>query len=173
MKTNLTLIGMPGAGKSTIGIILAKNLSLGFIDTDVLIQINRQKSLQQILDESGHLNLRTIEEEEILKLNIGRHVIATGGSAAYSEKAMTHLQRISAIVFLEVSFAEIELRIRNFATRGIAKAAEQTFAELFDERQPLYEQYADLTLRCDGLDQEEIAQRIARQLPHILHSWHR
>ena len=100
MKTNLTLIGMPGAGKSTIGIILAKNLSLGFIDTDVLIQINRQKSLQQILDESDHLNLRAIEEEEILKLNVSRHVIATGGSAAYSDKAMLHLQRISTIIFL-------------------------------------------------------------------------
>ena len=99
MKTNLTLIGMPGAGKSTVGIILAKNLGLGFIDTDVLIQINRQQTLQQILDASDHLNLRRIEEEEILKLNITRHVIATGGSAAYSEKAMAHLQRISTIIF--------------------------------------------------------------------------
>jgi len=164
MKTNLTLIGMPGAGKSTIGIILAKNLSLGFIDTDVLIQINQQKSLQQILDESGHLALRAIEENEIGKLNVSRQVIATGGSAAYSEKAMTHLQRISVIVFLEVSFAEIERRIRNFATRGIAKTKEQTFRELFDERQALYNRYAELTVRCDGLDQEEIARIIAQSI---------
>ncbi len=75
MKSNLTLIGMPGAGKSTIGIILAKNLGLGFIDTDVLIQINQQKTLQQILDESDHLNLRSIEESEILKINIENHVL--------------------------------------------------------------------------------------------------
>ncbi len=165
MQSNLTLIGMPGAGKSTVGIILAKNMGLGFIDTDVLIQINRQKSLQQILDESDHLNLRAIEAEEILKLNVTRHVIATGGSAAYSDAAMTHLQRISTIVFLEVSFAEIERRIRNFATRGIAKAKDQTFRELFDERQILYNKYAELTVSCDGFDQEEIARQIAEQLP--------
>ena len=165
MQSNLTLIGMPGAGKSTVGIILAKNMGLGFIDTDVLIQINRQKSLQQILDESDHLNLRAIEAEEILKLNVSGHVIATGGSAAYSDAAMTHLQSISTIVFLEVSFAEIERRIRNFATRGIAKAKNQTFRELFDERQILYKKYAELTVSCDGFDQEEIAQQIAEQLP--------
>ena len=165
MQTNLTLIGMPGAGKSTVGIILAKNMGLGFIDTDVLIQINRQKSLQQILDESDHLNLRAIEAEEILKLNVSGHVIATGGSAAYSDAAMTHLQSISTIVFLEVSFAEIERRIRNFATRGIAKAKNQTFRELFDERQILYKKYAELTVSCDGFDQEEIAQQVAEQLP--------
>lgn len=164
MKTNLTLIGMPGAGKSTIGIILAKNLSLGFIDTDVLIQINHQKSLQQILDESGHLGLRAIEEEEILKLNVGRHVIATGGSAAYSDKAMTHLKAISTIVFLEVSFHEIERRIRNFDTRGIAKAKNQTFRELYDERQVLYRKYAELTVSCDGMDQEEVAAHIAHHI---------
>jgi shikimate kinase len=166
MKTNLTLIGMPGAGKSTIGIILAKNLSLGFIDTDVLIQINRQKSLQQILDESDHLNLRAIEEEEILKLNVNRHVIATGGSAAYSDKAMTHLGAISTVVFLEVSFREIERRIRNFATRGIAKAKEQSFRDLFDERQVLYTKYAEYTIHCDGLDQEEVAALITQSIPH-------
>ena len=169
MQTNLTLIGMPGAGKSTIGIILAKNLGLGFIDTDVLIQINRQKTLQQILDESDHLNLRAIEEEEILKLNVNRHVIATGGSAAYSDKAMLHLQRISIVIFLEVSFLEIERRIRNFATRGIAKAKNQTFHELFDERQVLYKKYAELTVHCDGLDQEEIASHVAQSVSHSLH----
>lgn len=161
MKTNLTLIGMPGAGKSTVGIVLAKNLGLGFIDTDVLIQINRQQTLQQILDASDHLNLRRIEEEEILKLNISRHVIATGGSAAYSEKAMAHLQSISTIIFLQVSFEEIERRIRNFASRGIAKAKDQTFRQLFDERQILYNRYAEITIACDGLDQEEVAAQVA------------
>ncbi|WP_310600312.1 shikimate kinase [Desulfobulbus sp.] len=169
MKTNLTLIGMPGAGKSTVGIILAKNLSLGFIDTDVLIQINQQKSLQQIIDTSGHLALRAIEEAEICKLNLSRHVIATGGSAAYSPKAMTHLQGISLIVFLEVSFAEIERRIRNFATRGIAKARHQTFRELYDERQVLYRRHAELTIACDGLDQEDVAHTIIRLIPS---GWH-
>lgn len=164
MKSNLTLIGMPGAGKSTVGIILAKNLSLGFIDTDVLIQINRQKSLQQILDDNGHLVLRAIEEEEILKLNVSNHVIATGGSAAYSEKAMAHLKVMSTVIFLDVSFQEIKRRIRNFDSRGIAKAGNQTFQELYDERQILYRKHAELIVDCDGMDQEEVAGYIARAI---------
>lgn len=162
MKTNLTLIGMPGAGKSTIGIILAKNMGLGFLDTDVLIQINRQKTLQQILDESGHLGLREIEEEEILKINVENHVFATGGSAAYSEKAMSHLQRISKIIFLEVAFEQIRKRIHNFESRGIAKAKDQTFEELFAERQILYRKYADIAIDCNELGQEQLALIIER-----------
>ncbi len=161
MKSNITLIGMPGAGKSTIGIILAKNLAMGFIDTDVLIQINHQKSLQQILDESGLLHLRTVEEGEILKLNIDRHIIATGGSIVYSEKAMAHLGRISKIVFLEVELETLKSRIHNFESRGIAKAANQTFGELFEERQHLYKTYADITIDGNHLDQERLAARIA------------
>ena len=164
MKSNLTLIGMPGAGKSTVGIILAKNLSFGFIDTDVLIQINQQKSLQQILDESDHLNLRNIEEREIMKLNIRSHVIATGGSAAYSTNAMSHLLNISKVIFLEVSFEEIERRIHNFKTRGIAKTEDQTFRDLYDERQSLYKKYADIIIDCNRSDQEEIAIRIAESI---------
>jgi shikimate kinase len=164
MKTNLTLIGMPGAGKSTVGIILAKNLSFDFIDTDVLIQINQQKSLQQILDGSDHLNLRAIEEKEIMKLNIRNHVIATGGSAVYSTNAMSHLLNISEVIFLEVSFEEIEKRIHNFKTRGIAKSENQTFRDLYEERQSLYKKYAEITIDCNRSDQEEIAVRIAESI---------
>lgn len=160
MKSNLTLIGMPGAGKSTVGILLAKYLSLNFIDTDILIQINQGKTLQQILDESGHLHLRAIEEQEILALNVSRHVIATGGSAVYSAQAMAHLQNISTVIFLQVSRVEIERRIHNFDSRGIAKAAHQTFQELYDERQVLYARYAGLIIPCDGYSQEEATQRI-------------
>lgn len=167
MKTNLTLIGMPGAGKSTVGIILAKNLSFGFIDTDVLIQINQQKSLQQILDESDHLNLREIEEKEIMKLNIKNHVIATGGSAAYSTNAMSHLLNISNVVFLDVRFEEIKRRIHNFKTRGIAKSETQTFRDLYDERQSLYKKYAEITIDCNRLDQEEIAMQISDSIQEI------
>jgi len=167
MKTNLTLIGMPGAGKSTVGIILAKNLSFGFIDTDVLIQINQQKSLQQILDESDHLNLRKIEEHEIMKLNIRSHVIATGGSAVYSTNAMSHLLNVSKVIFLEVSFKEIKRRIHNFKTRGIAKSKDQTFRDLYDERQSLYKKYAEITINCDRLDQEEIAMSIYESIQDL------
>jgi len=161
MKSNITLIGMPGAGKSTIGIILAKNLGMGFIDTDVLIQINQQKTLQQIIDETDHLHLRAIEEQEILKLNVANHVIATGGSVVYSEAAMAHLLSISHVVFLDVSFDELERRIHNFESRGIAKRADQTFQELFDERRTLYRRYAEITLNGDEMDQEELAIAVA------------
>jgi shikimate kinase len=163
MKSNITLIGMPGSGKSTVGIILAKNLSFGFIDTDVLIQINRQKSLQEIINEKDYLHLREVEEEEILKLNVERHVISTGGSAIYSEHAMSHLQRISTIVFLEVTFKEIQRRIHNFKTRGIAMAENQTFRELFDERHTLYRKYAEMTIDCNHSNQDDIAALISRQ----------
>ena len=164
MKSNITLIGMPGAGKSTMGVILAKNLGLGFIDTDVLIQINQQRTLQQIIEESDHLNLRTIEEEEILKINIENHVIATGGSVAYSEKAMSHLLSISKVVFLEVNFEEIKRRIHNFETRGIAKAKNQSFRDLFKERQLLYKRYAEVTIDCNKLDQERLALEIEKSV---------
>ena len=159
-KANVTLIGMPGAGKSTIGIILAKYLSFGFIDTDVLIQINHQKSLQQIMDETGYLNLREIEENEIRKINIEKHVIATGGSVVYSENAMQHLQSISAVVFLKVEYETLKKRIHNFKTRGIAKSNTQSFQELFDERQVLYHRYGEIIIDCGFQDQEVIAEEI-------------
>jgi len=162
MKTNLTLIGMPGAGKSTTGIILAKNLGLGFFDTDILIQINQQKRLQDILDSKGYLDLRKIEEQEILKINIENNVISTGGSAIYSQQAMTHLQSISKIIFLKAGFEVLEKRINNFATRGIAKAENQTFKELFKERQILYKKYADITIDCSVLTQDLAAEKIIK-----------
>ncbi len=151
---------MPGAGKSTIGIILAKNLSFGFIDTDVLIQINQQQSLQQIMDESGYLHLRKIEESEILKINIDKHVIATGGSAVYSEKAMQHLQSISTVIFLKVEYEALKKRIHNFKTRGIAKSDTQSFRELYDERQALYNRYGRIIIDCRFLGQGEISEQI-------------
>ena len=157
MKSNITLIGMPGAGKSTIGVILAKNMGFGFIDTDVLIQTNQQKTLQMIINETDHLNLRVLEEETILKVGVDNHVIATGGSVVYSDKAMAHLQSISKIVFLEVRFDELKRRIKNFGTRGIAKTRDQTFADLYQERQILYKKYADVTVDCNTLSQAELA----------------
>lgn len=168
MKTNLTLIGMPGAGKSTIGIILAKILGIGFIDTDVLIQTSVQKTLQQIMDEAGHLGLRSVEASEILKLDVKNHVIATGGSVVYSKKAMSHLRDISTIVFLDVDFDELKRRIHNFATRGIAKGADQTFEELFEERQILYRKYAEMTIDGDYADQDRLAEEIAHRFKNRL-----
>ena len=142
MRNNISLIGMPGAGKSTTGIILAKNCRLGFIDTDVLIQINHQKTLQQILDESGYLTLRDVEKEAILKLNVDNHVIATGGSAVYSEAAMDHLVSISIVIFIEVSIEQVRKR----------------------ERQLLYKRYAQITVDGNAVSQEMLAVTIASRL---------
>ncbi|MBM9537483.1 shikimate kinase [Desulfobulbus alkaliphilus] len=164
IPSNLTLIGMPGAGKTTVGLLVAKSLSLNFIDTDSLIEVNQGKTLQQIVDDYGHLHLRAIEEKEILAINLNRHVIATGGSAVYSAKAMAHLQRLSTIVFLQVSRVEIERRINNFNTRGIAKSTHQTFQGLYDERQVLYARYAGMTIPCDGRDQDEVVRLIMEKL---------
>lgn len=164
MRHNITLIGMPGSGKSTVGIILAKNLSYGFIDTDILIQINHQESLQSILNKRGYQRLREIEEKEILKLNIEKHIIATGGSAVYGPMAMNHLQKSSTIVYIETPIEELLRRVKNFESRGIAKREDQTFAELFEERQHLYTKYADITVTSIPNEIEKTAQTIADQL---------
>ena len=163
-RSNIVLIGMPGAGKSTVGVILAKQTSREFVDTDLLIQTSERRPLQTILDENGHLALREIEERILLSLNLDSHVIATGGSAAYSGTAMTHLKKKGVVVFLHVPFAEIVERVRDFGTRGIARAPEQSFADLFEERSVLYEKYADLTIASEGLHQEQVSQAIIRQM---------
>lgn len=164
MKDNITLIGMPGSGKSTTGVILAKLLSFGFIDTDILIQLNLKRSLQDIVDKEGHIFLRQVEEEEIMKIRPEKSVISTGGSAVYSKKAMAHLSSFSEICFLRADFNVIKKRIRNFDQRGIARARDQSFYDLFMERQPLYEKYADMEIDCNSLSQEEAAGVIAERI---------
>ena len=145
--SNIVLIGMPGAGKSTIGSLLAKEISFHFVDTDLLIQDSQGRLLQEIVDSEGHLVLRQIEENLLSKLNLKNHVIATGGSAVYSHDAMTHLQKNNLILFLRVSLETLKGRINNFATRGLAKQPDQSFEELFEERSGLYHQYANLIVQ--------------------------
>jgi shikimate kinase len=168
MKSSITLIGMPGAGKSTTGIILAKILSYEFIDTDILLQSLHRNSLQNILDEKGHMYLRKIEEEAILNIRVTNHVIATGGSAVYSFEAMEHLNEISVIVFLKADYSNIEKRINNFDTRGIAKAPHQTFRELFLERQSLYDRFAEVIVDCNSISQEEAANLIVKKVAPLI-----
>jgi shikimate kinase len=163
-RSNIVLIGMPGAGKSTVGVILAKHTARSFVDTDVLIQTSEQRALQEIVDEEGHMALRAIEERILLSLDLTDHVIATGGSAAYSDAAMKHLRRDGIVVFLHVPFAEIQRRVRDFETRGIARAPEQSFADLFEERFALYRRYADITIACEDLNQEQVSETIRRRL---------
>jgi len=159
-KSNIVLIGMPGSGKSTVGIILAKLTSRHFIDTDVLIQAREQRTLQEIVDSEGYMALRRIEEEIILALSCRDHVIATGGSAVYSNPAMEHLCADGVIVFLDADLATLRSRVRDFSMRGLAKRPDQSFADLFAERVALYEKYADITINCSGLSHEEVCAEI-------------
>ncbi len=162
--SNIILIGMPGAGKSTIGVILAKQSARDYVDTDVLIQLAEKKSLQQILDEAGYMELRRIEERVLLEFDCRNHIIATGGSAVYSDAAMQHLKANGIAVFLQVELEELKKRLIDMDTRGIAQRPGQSFAELYQERQRLYRRYADLTIDCTHKGQEEISMAICEQL---------
>ena len=162
--SNIVLIGMPGAGKSTVGVILAKWTSRDFVDTDVLIQTLEGRSLQEILDAEGHMALRRIEEDVLLGVHLHNHVIATGGSAAYSDAAMGHLGSDGVIAFLDVELPVLMSRVHDFDTRGLAKRPDQSFAELYEERLALYTKYADTTIRCGALTQEQVCDRIIEEL---------
>ncbi len=157
---NITLIGMPGAGKSTIGVLLAKAIGGAFIDTDLLLQQKHRKLLQAIVDELGFQGFVEEEGNTICGVSPEHAVIATGGSAIYYEPAMRHLGEISEIIYLRLSLPEIDGRINNRATRGIALRKGQTLASLYEERVPLYEKYAHRIIDCDGKNPEEVLREI-------------
>lgn len=161
-KPNVILIGMPGAGKSTVGILLAKQMSKDFVDTDVLIQVAEGRLLQDIVDNDGYMALRAIEERVLLGLACRNCVVSTGGSAVYSAASMYHLKAHGIAVFLDVDIATLNARVHDYETRGLAKSPEQSFAELFEERLLLYRQYADLVVNCIGLTQEQVCARIIK-----------
>lgn len=163
-RSNIILIGMPGSGKSAIGLVLAQLTSMDFVDTDSLIRETTGRSLQDIVDVEGPEAFRRIEEEVLLKLDRHDHVIATGGSAVYSSAAMAHLKKDGIIVFLDVDLATLRSRIQDYGTRGLAKRPDQTLQDLFDERLDLYRKYADVIVNCAGLTQEEICAAILRSL---------
>jgi shikimate kinase len=165
MRTNVVLIGMPGSGKSTVGVILAKQTRRDFVDTDVIIQTLQGRALQNIVDRDGPMALRRIEEDVLLGLSLSNHVIATGGSAVYSDRAMAHLGSDGVVVFLDVDLPTLESRVRDFGTRGLAKRPGQSFGELYEERLPLYGRHAEITVKCGVLTHEEVAAKIARELP--------
>ncbi len=164
-KSNIILIGMPGSGKSTVGVILAKMLAKRYLDSDILLQNIEKRTLQDIVDLDGHMALREVEQRALLGIQCRNHIVATGGSAAYSEPAMMHLRKDGIIVFLHADLSVLKQRIHNYETRGLAKRPEQSFQELFEERLALYEKYADITVKSSNLTQDQVCDAIIAQLP--------
>ncbi|MDH3643044.1 MAG: shikimate kinase [Gammaproteobacteria bacterium] len=164
MTGNVVLIGMPGAGKSTIGVLLAKRLGYDFVDTDVLIQIREGQILQDTLDAYGYLALRAIEEEVLLSLHASRTVIATGGSAVYSDKAMQYLAKDGTIVYLAADLDDLRGRIHDYESRGIARRPDQDLSDLYAERTRLYGKYAEITVAA-APPPEEVVAAIEKALP--------
>ena len=145
---NIILIGMPGSGKSTVGVLLAKLIGYEFIDADLIIQSRQIKKLYVIINEKGNDYFLRLENEVCASIDAQKTVIATGGSAVYGKEAMEHFKSIGKIIYLDVPLAELEKRVKNFATRGIMKRPEQNLADIFDERRALYEKWADVTVEC-------------------------
>jgi len=143
MKNSISLIGMAGAGKTSVGKELARTLGFSFIDSDTLIEKQHGKSLQNILDDEGYIKLREIENIALKSIQFNETILSTGGSAVYSDEAMEHIQQNSKVIFLEVPFSQILERVPSFLDRGFAKATNQSVKDAFVERQELYKKYSD------------------------------
>lgn len=163
-KNNIILIGMPGAGKSTIGVILAKRIGFHFIDTDLIIQAQEKRRLQQIIDTQGLENFRKIEEQMLLDLDAGHSVIATGGSVIYSKEGLEELGKTGYRIYIQVSLESLQQRIADMGQRGLVMDKGQTFDQLHRERTPLYEKFADLTISCEGINAEQVAAKIEKEI---------
>ena len=161
---NVVLIGMPGCGKSTIGVLLAKALMLDFVDTDLLIQKKYSKTLSEIINSEGLDAFKEKESEVLSEISFENSLIATGGSAVYSESGMENLKKGGTVVYLKLSPAEIKSRIKNIKTRGIVMSEGDTIDSLFRERSPLYEKYADYVLDCEGLTIEDCVSALSEML---------
>ena len=161
MKNNIVLIGMPGVGKSTIGVILAKILAYHFLDSDLVIQEREGKRLHQIISEEGCEGFLKIENDVNASLNVDRTIIATGGSVIYGEEAMEHLKKIGLIVYLKLSLESIADRLGDLKQRGVALKEGWGLKELYEERVPLYEKYADLVIDCENKSIRRITEEIA------------
>lgn len=164
---NIILIGMPACGKSVTGVILAKSLKMNFIDADLLIQERAGKSLQDIINADGIETFKSIEEEVLNAINVKNTVIATGGSAVYYDSAMRHLKENGAVVYIEASLATIKKRLKNIRTRGVAMEKGQTIDGLYEMRVPLYEKYADCTVRSHRYRAENTVEDIISGLEKI------
>lgn len=160
MKQNITLIGMPASGKSTIGVLLAKRLGYSFVDVDIVIQEKTGKLLKEIISEEGMDGFLEVEDRINSELDVKRSVIAPGGSVIYGEKAMEHLKEISTVVYLKLSYRAVKLRLGDLVDRGVALKDGMTLRGLYNERVPLYEKYADITVDEAGKNPGQIVDEL-------------
>ena len=161
---NIVLIGMPGCGKSTVGVLLAKALGMAFIDTDVVLQAKEGRKLQPIIDEIGIEAFLKKEEQAVLDMDCRNTVIATGGSVVYGKRAMEYLHQHGIVVYIRLPYSEIRRRLSNLATRGVALRAGQTLYDLYQERVPLYEAEADLIFDAADSDIEQTVASLAERI---------
>ena len=160
-KSNVILIGMPGCGKSTVGVVLAKNMGLRFLDSDICIQEQEDCLLHEIIASKGMDGFLAIENKVNASLNVKNHVIATGGSAIYGQEAMEHLKEIGTVVYLKLPYEEIKERLGDLVKRGVTFREGQTLLDLYEERVPLYEKYADIIIDCNKKVIRDIVYEIA------------
>lgn len=161
---NIILIGMPAAGKSTIGVIIAKRLGYQFVDVDLLIQEKEGKLLKDIIAERGIQGFLEVEDQVNAGLHVERTVISPGGSVVYCENAMKHFKKIGKVLYLKASFETISRRLKNVRGRGVVLGDGQTLKELYDERVELFEKYADITVCEDGLHLDEMIEKVMKAL---------
>lgn len=161
---NIILIGMPGAGKSTVGVVLAKRLGYAFVDSDLVIQKKYGRLLHDLIEEYGTEGFRELENEVNSGIDVQRSVIATGGSAVYGREAMEHFRKIGTVVYLKLPYAEIAERVGDLNARGVSMVPGQTLEDLYKERTPLYEKYAHITINCEGKMLRELVAEVERKL---------
>ena len=164
MKDNIVLIGMPGVGKSTVGVILAKILGYKFVDADIVIQEEEGCLLKDIIKRDGVEGFIEVENRVNASLNVHKTIIATGGSVVYGKEAMEHLSNIGTIVYLKLDYETLNKRLTNIKSRGVVTKKGQDLLAIYEERIPLYEKYADITINECGLNVEETIEKIVKAM---------
>ena len=159
-KSNIVLLGMPGSGKSTVGVLLAKSCKMKFVDTDLVIQEKEGRLLSEIIKEEGLDRFVEIENRVNAGISAENSVIAPGGSVIYGEEAMKHFQDIAEIVYLKLSYQSVARRLGDLTKRGVVFRPGQDLKSLYEERCPLYEKYADYVVECDGQEIGETLEKV-------------